>query len=229
MSRDRQEELTWLLERVLAQPPIAGANPDPRTRRIHYDWLEAGEHAQRTVAGLSQQLRRFLDDRAWIENRRIMDILHGIESKAVAVRDAPPAGDVMEIADTAAGIRLPMERPLYAPPMRRVIADVALEAGDENMDASVLFASMVVDKSRLVRHIRRALQERSQVTLRELCVAQPLRQGLAELVAYLELADDTFETHVDERSSDTVSWQGATADGVPVRRKARMPRVIFTR
>ena len=59
---------------------------------MHYDWLEAGEYAQKTVAQLSQQLRRFLDDKAWLENRRIMDILHGIEAKALALRDGAPWG-----------------------------------------------------------------------------------------------------------------------------------------
>ena len=83
--------------------------------RDSYDWLEAGEHTQRTVAQLSQQLRRFLDDQAWLENRRIMDILHGIEAKALALRETPPVGVVMSIADTAADIELPMERPLYTP------------------------------------------------------------------------------------------------------------------
>ncbi|WP_347259158.1 DUF3375 domain-containing protein, partial [Methylocaldum sp.] len=67
MSSRRQEELTELLDRVLNLPPVAELRPDARTRRIHYDWLEAGEHTQRTVAQLSQQLRRFLDDKAWLE------------------------------------------------------------------------------------------------------------------------------------------------------------------
>jgi len=229
MSRDRQEELTRLIERVLAEPAVAETRPDPRTRRIHYDWLEAGEHTQRTVARLSQQLRRFLDDRAWLENRRIMDILHGIESKALAVRDSPPPGDVMHMASTAAGISLPMERPLYTPPVQPMIEDIDLEAGDDDVDASALFSSIVVDKVRLVRHIRRTLQDRSQVTLHELCTSEPLQQGLAELVAYLELADEEFETHVDEASTDSVSWQSAAADGSPILRQARMPRVIFVR
>ena len=229
MSRDRQEELTRQLERVLDLPAIAELGPEPRTRRIHYDWLEAGEHTQRTVALLSQQLRRFLDDQAWIDNRRIMDILRGIESSSLALRSAPPAGDVMDIGNIRADVRLPMERPLHAPPVRPVIADVELEAGNGDVDASALFSPAVVDKSRLVAHIRRTLQNRSQVTLHELCETEPLQQGLAELVAYLELADEGFEAHVDERSTDTVSWQGATADGAPILRKARMPRVIFVR
>jgi hypothetical protein len=89
LSSRRQEELTELLARVLALPAVADLHPTP-ARGVHYDWMEAGEHTQRTVAALSQQLRRFLDDQAWLENRRIMDILHGIESKALALRDAPP-------------------------------------------------------------------------------------------------------------------------------------------
>ena len=229
MSRDRQEELTGLLERVLALPAVTELEPDARTRRIHYDWLEAGEHTQRTVAQLSQQLRRFLDDKAWIENRRIMDILHGIESKALALRKSPPADDVMHLEGTGADITLPMERPLHKPPVRPIIADVELEAGDGDVDASVLFSPVVVDKSRLARHIRHALRDRSQVTLHELCESEPLRQGLAELVAYLELDDESFRTVVDEQSTDTVSWEGAAADGAPAVRRARMPRVIFVR
>ena len=230
LSNDRQEELTRRLERVLALPPIAGLNPDARTRRVHYDWLEAGEHTQRTVAQLSQQLRRFLDDQAWIENRRIMEILHDIESKALALRDTPPAGDVMHIADTGAGIRLPMERPLHTPPVRPVITDVDLGPEDAaGVDASALFSAVVIDKSRLIRHVQRTLRDRSQVTLRELCESEPLEQGLAELVAYLELASEKFRTVVDEQSEETVTWRGETAGGAPVLRRARIPRVIFVR
>ena len=115
MSSARQEEFSDLLERVLALPAVAELKPDARTRRAHYDWLEAGEHTQRTVAQLSQQLRRFLDDQAWLENRRIMDILRGIESKALGVRTTPPSGEFTAIADIGADIELPMERPLYTP------------------------------------------------------------------------------------------------------------------
>ncbi len=82
MSQARQEELTQLLDRVLDLPPVAELAPDARMRRVHYDWLEAGEHAQRTVALLSQQLRRFLDDQAFLENRRIMEILRSASKPA---------------------------------------------------------------------------------------------------------------------------------------------------
>jgi hypothetical protein len=229
MSSSRQEELSVLLERVLGLPAIVGLKPDARTRRVHYDWLEAGEHTQRTVAQLSQQLRRFLDDQAWLENRRIMDILHGIEAKALALRVSPPSGEVMSIADTAADIELPMERPLHTVSQKPLIADIELESGDAEVDAAALYSQIVIDKAQLVRHIRYALQDRPQATLRELTEMQPLQHGLAELVAYLQLAGDTFKTVVDEEAAEEIVWRRAGPDGREQAKRARLPRVIFVR
>ena len=229
MSSSRQEELTGLLERVLALPPVSDLRPDPRTRRIHYDWLEAGEHTQRTVAQLSQQLRRFLDDQAWLENRRIMDILHGVEANALALRDTPPAGEFMQIDETGAGIELPMERPLYTPPAKPLLSDVVLERGDEDMDATALFSQVVIDKAALSRHIRNALQDRAQITLRELVEERPLQHGLAELIAYLQLASDTFQSVIDEDSAEIIMWKSNGNNGSWPIKQARIPRVIFMR
>ncbi len=229
MSSRRQEELSELLGRVLALPPVADLKPDARTRRVHYDWLEAGEHTQRTVAQLSQQLRRFLDDQAWLENRRIMDILHGIEAKALALREIPPTGEIMYIADTAADVELPMERPLHTPALKPVIADLELATGEAEVDAAALYSQVVVDRAQLARHIRQALQYRSQVTLRELTELQPLQHGLAELVAYLQLGSEAFKTLVDEDTPEVIAWQSIRRNGTPITKHARLPRVIFVR
>lgn len=229
LSSRRQDELTELLDRVLQLPAVADLNPDARTRRVHYDWMEAGEHTQRTVAQLSQQMRRFLDDQAWLENRRIMDILHGIESKALALRDAQPAGWVMEMPEPTADIELAMERPMFSPSIKPVIASLSLQAGDEDIDPSALFDQVVLDKVRLTRHIRHALQDKAQITLSELVSSQPLQQGLAELIAYLQLGSETFTTVVNEETQELIRWQAVAADGSDLTRSARLPRVIFMR
>ena len=229
MSSRRQEELSTLLDRVLSLSAIIELKPDARTRRVHYDWLEAGEHTQRTVAQLSQQLRRFLDDQAWLENRRIMDILHAIEAKALALRESQPAGAVMTVADTTADIEMPMERPLHIPALKTVIADMMLETGDADVDASALFSQVVIDSVQLARHIRHALQDRSQITLSELCEMKPLQHGLAELVAYMQLAGGAFKAVVDEDTTDVIVWRGTGANGLEQDKQASLPRVIFVR
>ena len=237
MSSRRQEALSAHLERALALPAVAALNPEPRTRRVHHDWLEAGEHTQRTVARLSQQLRRFLDDRAFLENRRILDLLRGIEAKALALRAAPPAGNVTAIDAMGASVELPLERPLFTPAARPKLADLVLDAGEADIDTARLFDQIVVDKARLRTNVQQALRRSAQVTLRELLDAAPLQQGLAELVAYLELAHaghgapaaDGLRAVVDETVDEPVHWQACDAAGDPVERRARLPRVIFTR
>lgn len=229
LSSRRQEELTDLLDRVLALPAVTALQPDSRTRRVHHDWMEAGEHTQRTVASLSQQLRRFLDDQAWLENRRIMDILHGIESKALALRDTPPPGNVMDMADAYATVDLSMERPMFTPAIKLVMADLILQAGDEGIDSSALFDQVVVDKAHLTRHIRHALQQHAQISLGELVQRQPLQQGLAELVAYLQLGSDAFTTVIDEDTLESIGWQTTDQESGAITRSARLPRLIFMR
>jgi hypothetical protein len=235
MSSRRQEELSERLDQVLRLPAVAELKPDPRTRRVHHDWLEAGEHTQRTVAMLSQQLRRFLDDRAFLENRRILDLLHSIESKALALRDAAPAGVVMEIDAMGADIELPLERPLFSPSVKPRLAEMPLIAGEDPIDTARLFDQIVVDKARLRSAVHRALRGKAQITLRELLETEPLKQGLAELVAYLELVHagdgglDGLRAVVDEAVEEPIRWQAHNAEGEAVTREARLPRVIFTR
>jgi len=230
MSDQRQQELTSMLDTILAHEAIRHTKPDPRLRRVHYDWLQAGDHTQRTVADLSRQLRRFLDDQAWLENRRIMDILHGIEVKSLAVRSAPPmSAAFMDIRETSAAIHLPFERPLFNPPFKAKLTAEVLAAGDEEIDASALFALRVVDKPLLASHIRQAFQTAPQITLRELIADHPIEHGLAEIIAYLEIASGACTITVDETVEDMLEWKTTGVDGVETRKTARLPRIIFVK
>ncbi len=224
MSPSRQEELSDLLERALALPPIAEQRPDRRFRRIHYDWLEAGEQTQRTVARLSQQLRRYLDDQAWLENRRIMEVLRQIETRAVALRNQAPKGDFMAIDSPAPDIHLPMERPLYSPPFKPRLDDL-VEVGEDDLTPDILFEQEWVDKARLTDYLRRALQLRDQISLPELLDDLPLEQGLAELLAWLAIAGDSDKAVFDEQRRDLIHWRDS--DGRE--RRARVPRILFNR
>jgi hypothetical protein len=225
MSPARQEELTGRLERVLALESVKELSPDRRLLRIHYDWLEAGEVAQRTVARLSQQLRRYLDDRVVLENRRIMEILRSIEQHAVAVRAAPPPGLFADIDDVAPELSLPLQRPLFSAAAKSEITARALAVGEASGDADALYSQVYVDRAALQANIRRALQTRNQISLTELVTIHPLRLGLAELVTYLAIASEDDDALIDDASTEQLYW----VDGTGATRQATLPRVVFTR
>ena len=225
MSPARQEELSSLLVSAFSLSAVQSLAPDGRLKRVHYDWLEAGEHTQRTVALLSMQLRRFLDDQAWLENRRIMEMLHSVETRALAVREAPPVGSFMELDEATPTVELPMERPRFSPPIRPTITEQVLLEGGEDIETEALFGQVVVDKARLASWIRQSLQEKTQVTLGELVQQHPLEHGLAELVAWLTLASEDRKTVFEEDTRESMDW----LDTAGRQRRATLPRVSFVR
>lgn len=222
LSSRRQEEFTALLEKV--QELGAIGDPDPRMRHIHYDWLDAGERTQSTVRLLSEQLRRFLDDRVWLENRRVMDILKSIEGHALKMRGQPSSAVAIEMDATSPDVALPFERPMYRPKAKVQISGDLAESV-EDVDVSLLFEQTHVDPVRLTGIVRSALRRTSQTGLAPLLAEHPVQNGLAELVTYLALTDPAFRVVFDEEAREAVSWADADGDG----KTADIPRVTFLR
>ena len=222
LSQARQDELSRLLESVHQLTEISEA--DPRLRHIHYDWLDAAERTQATVRQLSEQLRRFLDDQVWSENRRVIDILHEIESHALRQREERiPVTTELDAASP--DLVLPMERPLYAPVAKAAIDSSSIQPADEEADLAALFDQVYVDPAPLRRSVLRALLRGSQVGLTELVREHPLQHGLAELVAYLSLTDEAFRVVFDEQRTEQMRWHDP--DGRE--RIVSIPRVTFAR
>lgn len=223
LSQSRQEELSGLLERVHA---LAGmAESDSRLRTIHHDWMDAADRTQATVRELSEQLRRFLDDQVWFENRRVTDTLRSIEGRALKLRETGNVPVTMELDAPSPAVRLPLERPLYAPVKRARLSTDQVRDADEETDPAVLFDQIHVDPEPLRGGVRQALRGQPQVGLAELVARYPLRQGVAELVTYLSLQDETFAIVYDEQHRDEISW--CAADGRE--RTATLPRVTYSR
>ncbi|WP_433562095.1 DUF3375 domain-containing protein [Nocardia sp. CA-151230] len=222
LSHDRQVEFAELLAKVQV---LDAVDADPRMRRIHHDWLAAGSRTQATVRLLSEQLRRFLDDQEWLENRRVMVILRSIESNALRVKDIRDPQLEVEIDATAPEVVLPMERPLYRPVDKAPLVSTGIVEAAEDVDADLLFEQVFVDPARLVEGVCGALRGRGQIGLTELLERNPLEQGLAELVTYLSLADPGFAVVFDEHTRERVQWRDADGNS----RQAEIPRVTFTR
>ena len=177
------------------------------------------------MARLSAHLRRFLDDQAFLENKRIMQLIQSVEGHAISLRCERLDGTWMTLESPKADINLPMERPLFTPPLRPAL-ETSVTSGDESeVDPQALFNQIVVDRTRLQAAISRELRQRSQATLAQIIEAHPLQVGLAELVTYLALAGDDARASFDESQHQTIEWR----DDDGTLRQARAPLIVFTR
>jgi hypothetical protein len=130
----------------------------------------------------------------------------------------------MHLDEAAPDVSLVMDRPLFAPPLKLTIDEIATNA-DEDVPSDALFTQVYVDKERLGAHIRRALQTQSQVSLADVVAAHPLERGLAELVTYVSLAAGDSTSLIDDGQQQTMTW--TDEDGTV--REGTLPLVVFCR
>ncbi|QGN34427.1 DUF3375 domain-containing protein [Microlunatus sp. Gsoil 973] len=223
LSEARQDELSALLSKVAG---LSAVEADGRLRHVHHDWSEAAERAQRTVRQISEQLRRFLDDQVWIENRRVFDLVRAVETTALELRDDPP-GIGLQVDQPKIDIVLPFERPLYAPPASADVDSVIDNTPAEAIGSVVLFAQVFIDQARLAGNIRSVLPQRSSALLGDIVELYPIEQGAAEIIGYLALQDDDIQIELDETDDTILDYSDPANPGSTIR--ARLPKATVTR
>jgi hypothetical protein len=225
MSPQLRRELNDLLHRATQIEALARMDNLHTITNLHQDWLPAVEQTQATVRQLSQQMRRLLDDKVFLENKRIMQLIRSIEANALDQRDQPPSNFAMEIEASSVDVALPFERPLYEPGSRVMVMDDVVTADDQDLDASALFSQFHVDRERLKFNIESVLEEESQATLADITAAHPLSQGLAEIVAYYQLAAESDWASINPETTQRLHW--TLEDGSV--REAVIDQIIFVR
>jgi hypothetical protein len=115
MSGNRQKELEINTEKILSLDSISGEGLTASAlASMRYALLDAGDKVKKTLANLNEQLRTFLDEKLWLDNRRIMDLIKSVEVKALHLRQTPPGEkNFFEIDSITPDIELPMERKLF--------------------------------------------------------------------------------------------------------------------
>ena len=225
MSHSQRAELLALLERASSIEALRGLPELEALPAMHQDWLPALEQTQATVRRLSQQMRRLLDDKVFLENRRIVTLIRSIEGHAIALRESPPRETVAEMAAQQVEAGLPFERPLYSPTGRVAVDDAVAVADDGGLDAEALFGQFAVDRERLRSQVDAVLEAADQATLADIVDAYPIEQGLAEVVGYFQLAAESPWAEIDAGQQQRLAW--TLPDGEM--REAIVERVIFVR
>ncbi len=226
MSPARQLELSELLETIFDLDEIQQLEPDAFLRRIKFYLLDAGEKVQRTNNLLVEQLRKYLDNQVYLENRRIISLIREIEKRAIEIKDNPPQERVFTTVNgLKPGLNLVMSRGLFIPTKNPAISDAPLTAGEATIDTDALYEQVYVDEKELQAHINKSLRTRSQISLGELVERYPIRKGLAEVVAYLNLASKDDKAMIADEEIETLTL---TVENNQFR-QINLPRVTWVR
>lgn len=193
ISAQRQEELQELLAAVYQLPDLQHIGPSQghRLRRLKRSLIDAAAKIIESNRRLGEQLRKLLDEQNLAEARRVMELATEIKQSAVRLIANPPDDETFLWIETDPAVDMPMERPLWTPPITTNYADIEPEVALldlSTVDLKALFDQFYVDESRLRRQIAALLEQKPTVTLGEIAVVYPITQGLAELITYFGIA-----------------------------------------
>ena len=150
---------------------------------IHHDWSEAAERAQRTVRQISEQLRRFLDDQVWLENRRVLDLVREVETAALDV--ATVRTDVRPRRSTSRASRSRCRSSVRCTGHRQRPSREPDPSDDRGGRSRPAVHPDLRRPGPLADNIRAVLPEHSAALLSDIVAMYPLEQGAAEIVGYL--------------------------------------------
>jgi hypothetical protein len=223
LSARQQTELDELLAAINDVPALEGA-VGQIDQLLREELFVAADVTQRTVASLSAQLRRFLDERSWTESRRIHEVIRGTLAAALAARERDVRELGSEVPSMRADVALPLERPLYTP-RTAVALDSSVTDDDDVTDVfglTDLFDLNHIDVAALRATVADAVRRRGgHATLAQVVGDHPLTDGLAELVGYLQVSDTDGLMLSDRR--EHIDWVDATGR----RRQADLPLILF--
>jgi hypothetical protein len=221
LSPTRQSEFAEMLATLLTRVDVL----DPDLAYIHNEWLPGGEAVMATLRRLSEQYRRFVDDRMASENRRVVELCRSIEHHAMRLAVDGGAAPGVTIDALSPTFGLPTERPLHVERKQHALRSDGIGNSDPDIATDVLFTRFSVDTREISERVRAAVRRRGQVTLTDLLTEHPLEHGLEEVVAYAATSSDDVAVLFDETHPEQIEVTSASGR----QRVVTTPQVTFVR
>ncbi|MDQ7044294.1 MAG: DUF3375 domain-containing protein [Sulfurimonas sp.] len=201
---DKNKKLEEMLENLYKIKTIKAFDSDEKLKNMKYDLLKSADKIYRVSAKLIEQLRRFIDDRIWIENKRVLDLCKNIEKTALDLKqNEPKQRNFFHIKGSNVKIDSIGSKKLFTPKKRELFKNEELEEViDVNMDS--FYNLFYVDEDELKQNIATLLLHKKQVTLLEVLQKYPIKKGISEVVAYVSIAKNSDNTMIDEMQAQII-------------------------
>lgn len=190
MDEKRQQEFTQLTERLykLLNEQNIDYNNDRFLKHLKRYLHVSGRKVIDSNRKLSEKISRVLSEKNMLERRRAMELIGEIRQMAYSLIDTKIKDDDFLVIEDEPYINL-FDR--WEPGDEKdEITNILFPDGtaeDDSADFKTLFDQFTIDKKKLQQRIDAMLDEKVQVTLKEVIDEYPLENGLSEIVGYFSI------------------------------------------
>lgn len=228
-SESKQQELDELIEAVYSLEDLSSSNSKYESLRfIKNRLITEAQSIVRSNYDLAAKIRQMLDQSNLQENRRVAELIIEIQSLALNITNNPPLDSVWTL-EAEPELNLFMDRPLHSlkespSPSFSLELDNLPEI-DLEQELNELYHQVYVDEANLRDRISQALTTRTTITLAQLIELYPITQGLAEIVAYLAIAEKETQHYISETNLEHIKIDGVELEDLSL----TIPQIVFTR
>lgn len=226
LSQSRQEEFEKLIKEVLEIPAVKDIQRENFTiANVRNNLIEAGDKTKKSTNSLLEQLRKYLEHKAFFENKRIHENIQAI----LKIISENPEVDFSKVDllrfDDVIHIDLVFNRPLFTPPEKLKFAKNEPKEGVAAGDNESLYTQFEISLADLKKNIKSALKNRDQITFTEFVKEYKIQKGVAEVVGYVEIATQEKNKHIVKNDDFDVIAIGNSRTNK--RYKIKVPQIIF--
>lgn len=227
MSQSQQDELDKLIALTLDLQEIKGIKNDDTLEEMKTYLIDAGDRVNKTNHALVEQLRKYIDERVYLENKKIIEIIKDIKSSAVQLKNNFPEHKDFIVVEDRPRIEMIMERPMWNVSSNPELHKLDMEHGSSDLiNKTILYNQFNIDSEELKERIEDLLKTDSQITLKSVIERYPVERGLAEMLIYMDLAFKDENAFVNEDISETIVVCNKITDK---QFKVEIPQIIFCR
>lgn len=232
LSQSKQDEFEKLIEDVLSIPVIQQMQKENFSiDNIRNNLVDAGDKTNKTTNSLLEQLRKYLEHKSFFENKRIHDnITEVLKIISENTEIDYSKFSLMELDETIrVDLMLAHDWDVrgFKPPQKIKFANNNPEEGESTSNNDLLFEQFEIDITELKNNINTALKHKPQISFTDFVKEFEISKGVAEVVAYVEVASKEKNKHtVNESLQEVIEIRNSKTNK---NFKVRVPQIIFSR
>jgi hypothetical protein len=225
---EQEAILDQALESVMSREFVARLDIKDKhfLRRMTRNLLDQGGAVHEVMQTFARSLKRFVQSREYLEQRRLNQLLNEAQHAALALKDKIKATESLHytLKLTTSRLRSLSQWVLYDPSLQ-ALPD-GMQAGAAPLidleSIGELVAQSEIDFRSLKANVRDMLETCSQASVGNVLEQYPATQGLGSVVGLISLAS---RYGLKAGGKETVSWVG----GDDLQRSAQIPQLFFVR